>query len=989
MDKYIYIDDNGVSMPYRLYVPSDYCVDEKYPVIVFLHGAGERGNDNSAQLVHGIKNLFDTHSAVRNSIIIAPQCPTDKRWVECDWSAGKYDSEVTDAEQLTVVMNILKGVKENYSTDNDRIYAIGLSMGGYATWDLLTRYSDVFAAGVPICGGADINKADILKYLPIWTFHGTADDVVPFEGTKRIVEAIRIAGGKNIKFTTYNDCGHGIWNMACKEDGLIDWLLAQKISDRQDESALSILDKIKNTAPTVSDDGKNIVLPIIENENYAVELYGSSNESVIALDGSIYTPLEDMSVGVMYRVVNKANPDDSAVNHWQEAKITVKGQYSSENGDNIKPDVIPAIREWKGLNGYFSLNENSRIVIGDVSLAKVAEQIAFYFKKMLCADIQIADGEAQVGDIFLSFCDKKELGKEGYTTEIGDIVKVEAFDVTGVLYAGVTLTQILFGSSNKNTIPKGYIRDYPAYQHRGFMFDVARFYMPLDYLTEIAKYMAYYKHNEIHVHINDNGGEQGIAFRVESKKYPEINSGLKAGQCYSQDDYRNFQKEVAKYGIEVITEIDTPGHSSFAHFHNESWGGSIDVENPGCVAFVKSLFDEFLDGEAPVFIGSTVHVGCDEYTREKKNPNAAAEYFKLISEYVASKNKTVRMWNGLYAEGVNNGGLGTVSTDVVLGYYNDYAADYALSIQMNYPCINSNHRLLYIVPGVDQWGDDANWKTMEDIYDEYDVTVLCPELKLASSTPLLIGSMPCFWYDEMRGLSNFDIFNRYSKKLIMVNAEKSWCGENMRNCSSEQFSDRVLKLGVYAPDTNPSRYVETVGNAYAIYDFDNVSEDIVADKSGNDYNAVLHDASVIKDGENSVLSLDGKGYMSLPFDSVGYPYSVSFDIFIEKEISENAIMFSGKDGTLYLNYNDTGKIAYERKGHVFYFDYAVNTEEWQSILISCDSEFLSLYINNKEAAKGTYYENKDSEIMSSTFVLPTEQIGKGVIGKLRKFMITK
>ena len=423
MDKYIYIDDNGVSMPYRLYVPSDYCVDEKYPVIVFLHGAGERGNDNSAQLVHGIKNLFDAHSAVRNSIIIAPQCPSDKRWVETDWSAGNYNSDAVKEEQLAVVLNILTDVQKKYSTDNDRVYAMGLSMGGYAVWDLLTRHSDIFTAGIPICGGADSNKSDILKHVPIWTFHGTDDDAVPYEGTKRIVEAIRIAGGRKIKFTTYKDCGHGIWNTACEEDGLIDWLFDQKISDRMNESALSILDKIKNTAPTISADGKNIVLPVIENENYTVELYGSSNEAVIALDGSIYTPLEDMCVGVMYRVANKTNPDDSAVNHWQEAKITVKGQHFAQNGDNIKPDVIPAIREWKGLNGYFSLNANSRIVIGDVSLANDAEQIVFYFKKMLGVDIKIAETIAQKGDIFLSLCDKKELGKEGYTAEIGDIVR--------------------------------------------------------------------------------------------------------------------------------------------------------------------------------------------------------------------------------------------------------------------------------------------------------------------------------------------------------------------------------------------------------------------------------------------------------------------------------------------------------------------------------------------------------------------------------------
>ncbi len=232
MEKKVFEDGSGASMPYRLYVPESYDASKKYPVVVFLHGAGERGSDNSAQLVNGIQVLFDTHEAFKEAIVIAPQCPATKRWVETDWSAGCYSSDLIGEEQLATVMKILESVQGEYSTDTDRIYAMGLSMGGFGTWDLLTRHHDVFAAGVPICGSGDPNKADILSQVPIWTFHDTTDGVVPYNGTKTMYNSIKAAGGDKIKFTTYNQYAHAIWNVAAAEPGLVDWLFSQRLSER-------------------------------------------------------------------------------------------------------------------------------------------------------------------------------------------------------------------------------------------------------------------------------------------------------------------------------------------------------------------------------------------------------------------------------------------------------------------------------------------------------------------------------------------------------------------------------------------------------------------------------------------------------------------------------------------------------------------------------------------------------------------------------------
>ena len=234
MQQLVYQDEESV-MPYRLYVPEDYDSEEEYPVVVFLHGAGERGNDNTAQLIHAIQNLFDTHNQMKDAVVIAPQCPFGKRWVETDWAQGSYDSDAVETTQLNTVMKILDAVQNEYSTDSDRIYAVGVSMGGFGTWNLLMNHSDVFAAGIPICGGADPAKADILKDVPIWTFHGTADSAVPYSGTEEMVNAIRAAGGQKIIFTSYSGADHNIWNTAAESFGLIDWLFSQRLSARQDE----------------------------------------------------------------------------------------------------------------------------------------------------------------------------------------------------------------------------------------------------------------------------------------------------------------------------------------------------------------------------------------------------------------------------------------------------------------------------------------------------------------------------------------------------------------------------------------------------------------------------------------------------------------------------------------------------------------------------------------------------------------------------------
>lgn len=224
----------GRSMNYRIYLPADYRADRSYPMLLFLHGAGERGDDNEAQLKNVAGTLPADHSELRDCIIVAPQCPKNEKWVDVEnWSQCNYSTDsIPQSKAMREVIELLDFLQDQYSVDSDRCYVAGLSMGGYGTWDLLVRCGDRFAAAIPVCGGCDVEKAALLTDIPIRTFHGMKDPTVPYTGTSMMVERIRNLGGSKITFTPYPEGNHLIWDEAFATDGLFTWLLSQKRSDR-------------------------------------------------------------------------------------------------------------------------------------------------------------------------------------------------------------------------------------------------------------------------------------------------------------------------------------------------------------------------------------------------------------------------------------------------------------------------------------------------------------------------------------------------------------------------------------------------------------------------------------------------------------------------------------------------------------------------------------------------------------------------------------
>lgn len=203
------------SFLYVVYVPRDFKKEKKLPVILFLHGAGERGGDGLKQSQVGIGTAIRSNPDRWNAIVVMPQCPTGQSW------SGKTAEAALKALDTTV---------EEYNGDKDRLYLTGLSMGGFGSWEISTKYPDKFAAVVPICGGAaDVNAtASQVKKLPIWVFHGDMDFAVRVDLSRNVVKAIKDAGSELIKYTEYAGVGHNSWDKAYDDKEMVAWLFAQK-----------------------------------------------------------------------------------------------------------------------------------------------------------------------------------------------------------------------------------------------------------------------------------------------------------------------------------------------------------------------------------------------------------------------------------------------------------------------------------------------------------------------------------------------------------------------------------------------------------------------------------------------------------------------------------------------------------------------------------------------------------------------------------------
>ena len=222
--KYI---ENGDTLNYRELFP-DFDTLRRYPLVIFLHGSGERGNDNEAQLKWGVKNFAtDEMMKLHPAIVIAPQCPEKKGWSNFSrTNSTEMTLLPTPSRQMEMLITLIHKLIEKLPIDTNRIYITGLSMGGFGTFDAIERYPNLFAAAVPVCGGGDVSKAASIAHVPIWIFHGAEDAAVNPLLSINMMNALTKAGA-HPGFTMYPETGHFSWIAAYSDPMMMEWLFRQ------------------------------------------------------------------------------------------------------------------------------------------------------------------------------------------------------------------------------------------------------------------------------------------------------------------------------------------------------------------------------------------------------------------------------------------------------------------------------------------------------------------------------------------------------------------------------------------------------------------------------------------------------------------------------------------------------------------------------------------------------------------------------------------
>lgn len=204
------VGDEEVEISYLLYVPENYDADTPMPLMMFLHGAGERGDNIDLVKKWGPPKIAESDKDFP-FILVSPQCPSETFW---------------NPDEMAHLVDMLS---DELAVDKERMYITGLSMGGYGTWSILAEHPNLFAAAIPICGGGRPETAKEFAHVPVWAFHGDADRVVPPEQSRRVVEALKELDAP-IRYTEYEGVGHNSWSETYANEEIYSWLLEQRRS---------------------------------------------------------------------------------------------------------------------------------------------------------------------------------------------------------------------------------------------------------------------------------------------------------------------------------------------------------------------------------------------------------------------------------------------------------------------------------------------------------------------------------------------------------------------------------------------------------------------------------------------------------------------------------------------------------------------------------------------------------------------------------------
>ncbi|MBD5444550.1 MAG: family 20 glycosylhydrolase, partial [Lachnospiraceae bacterium] len=798
-------------------------------------------------------------------------------------------------------------------------------------------------------------------------------------------------------------------------------------------------------------------------EGYRLTYIGADYEQVIGANCEVYETIQDKEVVVGYRLESVKDSEDVSevsftveVPAWNNETVQKGNESVSTDGTqsangilsindnssfngaptdsiaaiNSAPQVIPQIAEWKGAEGTFEPDKSSKIIVEDATLMQTAEHFATGYREIMGYDIAVKIGtkeDAKSGDFYLTYEDSgvaDGVGEEGYVCNIDDICVINGPYEQGIYWGTVTLLQIF--KTERGTLPKGMIRDYPKYKVRGFGIDVARKPVSMEMLYQIVQNMSWYKMNDLSIHLNDNvilstsgltgSFEEALtaysAFRIDSSVINKDSEKLTSQDyAYTAEEFSEFISMAKNYGVSVVPEIDTPAHSlsinrlfpEYALRVNNESIDQIDLSKKKAVELVKDIWREALTGGAAsastaafdavassgsiaAFNGADiVNIGMDEYYGDGETYR---KYMNEIIDLVREEGgvETVRLWGSL---GNMDGRTKPSSENLQMNIWSDVWADPIDMYEDGYSLINMQNNHLYIIPGggydyLDTEELYLNWSPNK-FYDYYQVKNV-PEY-----SPQMLGAAYMIWNDMSGsldvGISEVDMFDRFFAPLGVISG-KLW-GEV--NADAEQLFD---KLGC-APGSNPYalkvwdedsfNLIEGIKTKQLQTEIENVEIEVsqaeaegskIKTSQGNENDGIITLTSNYDYIDTGYTGGNGS------YCGIGGKYTISFDIYKQGQAladngtPEEEILFESDAPYAQTAFKavqtGSGKVGFSREGRDYSFDYTLPEGDWVTLKICGEQNQTSLYVNGKLVDT-----LGDAEPFSeyATFVFPLERIG--------------
>lgn len=586
---------------------------------------------------------------------------------------------------------------------------------------------------------------------------------------------------------------------------------------------------------------------------------------------------------------------------------------------NEKPFTVPEVTQWHGGTGETRLS--GRIVVKSKNMKAAAEALIADCQLLTGHKLTLASGKPQQGDIVFTAKKLDSMPLEGYRIDIGTQVCVDAPSAQGAYWATRTLLQLMdkgFASEATHAkelpaLKRGEMVDVPQYRLRGFMLDCGRKYIPMHYLQQLVKVMAYYKMNTLQLHLNDNGFRQfyendwtktQAAFRLQCDTYP----GLTARDgSYTKQEFIDLQKLAEACHVEIIPEIDAPAHAlAFTHYKPELGSKEFgmdhfDLSNPDVYTFMDGLFKEYLEGKEPVFRGPRVNIGTDEYSNAR--PELVEQFRTFTDHYLAliqSYGKQPMLWGSLtHAKGntpVRHEGV------LMSCWSNGFAVPDSMK-QLGYQLVSIPDGMVYIVPAAGYYQDYLN---CERLYNNWTPAVVGNQT-FTEQDPQIEGGMFAVWNDHAgNGISVKDIHHRLFPAMQTM-ATKCWTGKKT-TFPYTTFNQQRLLLSE-APGVNELAQLPATP---------------------------LTQEQVLPNAQLSA-ALNG-------ISEAGYNSRIAFDIDCAPE-ERGTIFTTGINATFYLSDPQTGALGFARDGYLYTFNYRLPQQGRVSVAVECTNTETRLFIN--------------------------------------------